>query len=189
MLYEHMFIHMESHIFTAKMLHNKLPLEYGPREAAILRNLTESHKLPSKNEGFRRGIVAADYLANIDKGLLFLVLANLLSEAKDKLADSKSFPVFLEKLESSRALASVTVAAFAIQNGISSADSVDIFRADLENYSVLARKTGLKGVEDKVAAQLSTLSAMAHQFARKELGVRERAETQANIEKMMFAKR
>ena len=159
-------------------MQNKLPLEYGPREAEILRNLTETHKIPSKNEGFRRGIVAVDYLMDADRGLLLLVLAKLLNQAREGLKDMESFP---EKLEVSKTLASEIVATFAVQKGIQSADSIDIFRADLDNYLVLAKSKGLKGADkDEIAKRLSVLSEMANQFARKELDDQEKQKTASN---------
>ncbi len=148
-------------------MQNKLPLEYGPREAEILRSLTESGKLPSKNEGFRRGIIAADYLMNADRGLLLEVLADSISYAREGLKDMSSFP---QKLEVSKTLASEIVATFAVQKGVQSADSIDIFRADLDNYLVLANAKGLKGADrKKIADRLLFLSKMAREFAKKEL--------------------
>jgi hypothetical protein len=154
---------------------NKLPLEYGPKEAEILRYLTESHKLPSKNEGFRRGIVALDYLMDADRGLLLEMLARMLSEAGEGLRDVKSFA---EKLETSKALACEIAAVFAAQKGIESADSIDIFRADLDNYLILAKTEGFKAADKaKIAGRLSMLSEMASQFAKKESNSPERART------------
>ena len=147
-------------------MQNKLPLEYGPREAEILRELTESKKLASKNEGFRRGIVAVDYLMDANRGLLLEVLADMLSYTKEGLRDPSSLP---QKLEASKSLASEIVATFAVQKGVQSADSIDIFRADLDNYLVLAKAKGFKGADrDKIAERLSVLSEMAHQFAKRE---------------------
>jgi hypothetical protein len=147
-------------------MQNKLPLEYGPREAEILRELTKNKKIASKNEGFRRGIVAVDYLMDVNRGLLLEVLADMLNYTKEGLRDPSSFP---KKLEASKSLASEIVATFAVQKGVQSADSIDIFRADLDNYLVLSKTKGLKGVDrDKIAERLSFLSEMAHQFAKRE---------------------
>ena len=69
-----------------------------------------------------------------------------------------------------REKSSEIVATFAVQKGVQSADSIDIFRADLDNYLVLAKAKGLKGVDRyKIAERLSVLSEMAHQFAKREL--------------------
>ena len=145
---------------------NRLPLEYGPREAEILRSLSETHRLPSKNEGFRRGIVAVDYLMDADRGILFAILGTLLRQASEGSKDMISFP---EKLEACKTLACEIVATFAVQKGIESADSIDIFRSDLDNYLVLAKTEGLKGADkDELAKRLSVLSDMAYQFAKKE---------------------
>jgi hypothetical protein len=150
-------------------MQNKLPLEYGPKEAEILRSLTESGKLPSKNEGFRRGIVAANYLMDADRGLLLEILADSLYHAKETLKN-KDTDSFLQRLEVSKTLATEIVATFAIQKGAQSADSIDIFRADLDDYLVLAKAKGLKGADkEKIADRLSLLSQMAREFAKKEL--------------------
>jgi hypothetical protein len=83
---------------------------------------------------------------------------------------NKDIDSFLERLEVSKTLASEIVATFAIQKGAQSADSVDIFRADLDNYLVLAKAKGVKGADkEKIAERLSFLSQMAHEFAKKEL--------------------
>jgi hypothetical protein len=148
-------------------------LEYGPREAEILRNLTETHRLPSKNEGFRRGIVAVDYLMDTDRRLLFEILAGLLGQASECL--KKDAGSFVEKLEASRTLACEIVATFAVQKGIESADSIDIFRSDLDNYLVLVKTKNMKAVDrEELAKRLSILSDMAHQFAKKESDDREK---------------
>ncbi|MHB8567583.1 MAG: hypothetical protein ACYC7D_13620 [Nitrososphaerales archaeon] len=147
-------------------MQNKLPLEYGPREADILRSLIEDRRLPSKNEGFRRGIVAASYLMDADRRLLLEVLGRSLNQAKAGLGDLDSFP---EKLQIARILASEIVATFAVQKGIQSADSIDIFRAELDNYLVLVKSKALRGADkDKIANRLSLLSEMAFQFAKRE---------------------
>jgi len=151
-------------------MQNKLPLEYGPREAEILRSLIEAHKLPSKNEGFRRGLVALDYLIDVDRGLLFEILSLLLHQAsscaKDKNAD---FSSLLQKIEACKTLASEIIATFAVQKGIESADAVDIFRADLDNYLLLLKEKNLKEIDKtELAERLSSLSVMSSQFAKKE---------------------
>ncbi len=149
------------------MMQNKLPLEYGPREAEILRSLTETKKLPSKNEGFRRGIVAVDYLMDADRGLLLEVLASSLSQARESIRDTTDS--FQEKLEVCKTLASEIVATFAVQKGIQSADVIDIFRADLDNYLVLAKTKTLKAAEkEEIADRLLFLSKMAREFAKRE---------------------
>lgn len=61
------------------------------------------------------------------------------------------------------------VATFAVQKGIESADAVDIFRADLDNYLELLKKKDLEHIDrDELAKRLSSLSDMANQFAKKE---------------------
>jgi hypothetical protein len=152
---------------TAK---SKLPLEYGPREADILKTLTESQKLPSKNEGFRRGIIAVDYLMDADRKLLFQILSTLLAQASDSLLNETASLSFLEKLEASRTIALEIVATVAAQKGIESADSIDIFRSDLDNYVALAKTKGIKGAStrNELAKRLSVLSELATQFANKE---------------------
>src|SRR5208283_2313569 len=135
--------------FVTVKMRNKLPLEYGPREAEILRDLTEASK---------------------------------------GLKDMGSFP---EKLEASKALASEIVATFAVQKGIESADSIDIFRADLDNYLVLAKKEGLKRADrDKIADRLSLLSEMALQYAKKEFNNPEKVKTAStnHFKETVFAK-
>jgi hypothetical protein len=152
-------------------MQNKLPLEYGPREAEILRSLTEARKLPSKNEGFRRGIIAVDYLIDADRGLLFEILSTLLTRASDCAKDKNvDHPALLQKIEAAKTLASEIVATFAVQKGIESADSIDIFRADLDNYLLLLKqKKNVKEIDrEELAKRLSLLSDMANQFAKKE---------------------
>jgi len=162
-------------------MQHKLPLEYGPREAKILRNLTETQKLPSKNEGFRRGIVATEYLMDADRGLLFEVLVSLLNQASEGLNDMSTFP---RKLEVCKTLASEIEATYAVQKGIESADSIDIFRADLDNYLVLAQTKGFEGADKKkVATRLRALSEVARQFAKKESGTRR---TESTISEILF---
>lgn len=157
-------------------MQNKLPLEYGPREAEILRSLTEAQKLPSKNEGFRRGLVAVDYLMDADRRLLLEVLANSLSQARESIRDTMDS--FQEKLEICKMLASEIVATFAVQKGIQSADAVDVFRADLDNYLVLVKTKTLRAADkDKIADRLSFLSQMAREFAKRERAESDKAAT------------
>jgi hypothetical protein len=171
-----LFIYREAYVYTYRLtytnwitraMQNKLPLEYGPREAEILRDLTEAQKIPSKNEGFRRGIIALDYLMDVNREVLFEVLGTSLAQAKEAaLRDFNSLP---EKLEVSKTLASEIVATYAVQKGAQSADSIDIFRADLDNYLVLAKSKNLKGTKkEEISSRLSVLSEMAYQFAKKE---------------------
>lgn len=149
-------------------MQNKLPLEYGPKEAEILRTLIDIHKLPSKNEAFRRGIVASDYLIDIDRESLFQILSMLLSIASDS-AKNKYGDSFPRKLEACKSMAYEIVATFAVQRGIESADSVDIFRADIDNYLELLKQKDLTKINgDELAKRLSTLSEIANQFAKKE---------------------
>ncbi len=151
-----------------KELTNELLLKYGPKEAEILKTLTEIHKLPSKNESFRRGIVAADYLIDVNRRLLFIGLASTLNQAAE--SSQRNVENLKEMLEASKTLACEIVAAFAVQKGIESADSIDIFRAELDNYLVLAKsKDGLKKADKyQIERRLSSLSDMATQFAKKE---------------------
>ena len=181
-----MLIDMVDHIYKDKLA-NKLPLEYGPREAEILRNLIEAQKLPSRNEGFRRGIVAVDYLMDINRGTLLEVLASSLNQAKDCLRDIGSFP---EKLEVSKTLACEIAATFAVQKGIQSADSIDIFRADLDNYLVLAKTKSLNGADKrKIADRLSFLAQMAYEFAKKESQEQEKRQSAKDSEhKALFVR-
>lgn len=153
-------------------MQNKLLLEYGPKEAEILKTLTDIQKLPSKNEAFRRGIVAADYLIDADRESLFQVLSMLLITASDNARDkySNSFP---RNLEACKTTACEIVATFAVQKGIESADAVDVFRADLDDYLQLLKKKDLKDIDrDELAKRLSSLSDMANQFAKKEYETR-----------------
>lgn len=76
---------------------------------------------------------------------------------------------FLQKLETSRAIALEIVATVAVQKGVDSADSIDLFRSDLDNYLALAKtkRTRSSATRSELAKRLSVLSEMAAQFAKK----------------------
>jgi hypothetical protein len=162
-------------------MQNKLPLEYGPKEAEILKSLTDVHKLPSKNEAFRRGIVAADYLVDIDRESMFEVLSLLLNNASSSAKDKYS-NLLPQKLKACKMMACEVVAAFAVQKGIESADAVDIFRADIDDYLQLLKRKDLKDIDrDDLAKRLSLLSDIANQFAKKELESRSKSSYAVSI--------
>lgn len=147
-------------------MENKLALEYGPREAAILEDLVQKRKMPSKNEAFRRGLLALDYLDKVDKSVILKMLAKHLDQTASNVKDVTAFS---NELAFSRALAYEIVATFASQKGVQGADNIDIFRSTLDDCFVLLSSDGLKGAnKDKLTKRLLALSVMAEQFSEKE---------------------
>jgi hypothetical protein len=149
-------------------MENKLPLEYGPREAAILEEMIRKGKVPSKNEAFRRGVLALSYLDKADRSTLLKMLSDYLREAAShvKLEDASEFT---KRLEFSRVLAYELVATFAALKGIQGADSINIFRSALDDYYVMVQSGGFKNADkQKLANRLYALSEMAMQFSEKE---------------------
>jgi hypothetical protein len=147
-------------------MENKLPLEYGPREAAVLEEMIRKGKAPSKNEAFRRGVLALSYLDKADKSVLLKMLAHYLGETASHVRDSNEFS---KLLDSSRTLAYEIVATFAAQKGVQGADAIDIFRSSLDDYFVMIRSGGFKSADkERLANRLYALSEMAIQFSEKE---------------------
>jgi len=148
-------------------MENKILVEYGPREADIFADLIENKKIPSKNEAFRRGLFALDYLMSVDLSSLFKMLADSLEESAKSVKDMRTLS---QRLAVSRILAHQVVATSASQKGILVADQVDIFRAAIDEFFALIQTDSFKSTDkEKLSFRLSTLSEFANQFYKKEL--------------------
>lgn len=152
----------------------KLPFEYGPREAYALQSALEEKRIPNKNEGLRRGVLALHYLTRVDERVLLGVLGDLLSQCADQIEQHHKFSTSLDSFAAARALAYVVVAAHASQKGALAAESIDTFRASLDDIYARVDQE-LTGPEAKaISRRLLGLSEFSRALAKSNQGRTER---------------
>jgi hypothetical protein len=148
-------------------LEKKALVSYGANEAEVLSNLEKAKIVPSKNEGWRRGIQVLDLLAETDERTLFELLGASLLASKQGIADHQQL---IHNLRKSHALANTIHAIVIAKKGSPAATFMDAFTATLRDYSMLTDSAVYEKIDkSELAESLAGLGRIARKFAENPL--------------------